>query len=230
MRTCPSFAPNSPHRTPRANCPAHPHTHSLRPCLGISHPEFGPRTLPITRRSPSPSHGSARAPCRLPHIRRPLNQAGAAAFVQQMATMMSANLHDFAYFPGAPADKFKLAKLASLLLDNPEDWKNVDERGVEHPYGVLQNYVLYSFAYIADTQPEKLKYSTNGEHVVFDTRLTSSLAAAERSAAASVAAQKLMPIYMLFGKNRNVGMQPWCFQGWCAHVCRGESIGRVTQG
>jgi hypothetical protein len=35
-----------------------------------------------------------------------LNQAGAAAFVQQMATMMSASL-DF-----APADKFKLAMLA----------------------------------------------------------------------------------------------------------------------
>ena len=142
--------------------------------------------------------------------------------IQKESTLylMSANLLDFsyfpgAYFPGAPADKFKLAKLASLLLDNPEDWKNVDERGIEHPYGVLQNYINYSFAYIADTQPEKLKYSTNGEHVVFDTRLTSSLAAAQKSTNAQVAAQKLEPIYMLFEKNRNVGMQPWCFQGWC---------------
>jgi len=137
--------------------------------------------------------------------------------IQKESTLylMSANLLDFSYFPGAPADKFKLAKLASLLLDNPEDWKNVDERGIEHPFGVLQNYINYSFAYIADTQPEKLKYSTNGEHVVFDTRLTSSLAAAQKSTNAQVAAQKLEPIYMLFEKNRNVGMQPWCFQGWC---------------
>jgi hypothetical protein len=44
----------------------------------------------------------------------PFDQAGAAAHVQQMATTMSANLLDFEYFPGAPADKFKLAKLASL--------------------------------------------------------------------------------------------------------------------
>ena len=58
--------------------------------------------------------------------------------IQKESTLylMSANLLDFSYFPGAPADKFKLAKLASLLLDNPEDWKNVDERGIEHPFGV----------------------------------------------------------------------------------------------
>ena len=68
----------------------------------------------------------------------------------------------------------KLETLVPQLLDNPADWKTLDKNGIKQPYFVLENYIKYSFAYIVHSQPDKLKYSTNGEWAVFNTRLTSS--------------------------------------------------------
>jgi hypothetical protein len=77
-----------------------------------------------------------------------------------MAT--KANISEFAYFPPPPgasggrarwSDRFQLPELARLLLDNEQDWKSVDEYGVEDKYGALCKYVQYSFAYIVETHP-----------------------------------------------------------------------------
>jgi hypothetical protein len=62
---------------------------------------------------------------------------------------------------------------------------------VEDKYGALCKYVQYSFAYIVETQPEKLKCSADEQWVVFDTRLTSSFELL------------LEPIYMLFQKSQS---------------------------
>ena len=145
--------------------------------------------------------------------------------MKQMAT--KANISEFAYFPPPPgasggrarwSDRFQLPELARLLLDNEQDWKSVDEYGVEDKYGALCKYVQYSFAYIVETQPDKLKCSANDQWVVFDTRLTSSFELL------------LEPIYMLFQKNHNdrpPHNQPWYFKKWCVgwgHVLRETSL------
>lgn len=144
-----------------------------------------------------------------------------STWLKQMAT--KAYISEFAYFPNPPAprtgqtgwsDRFQLPELARLLLDNETDWKSVDEYGVEDKYGALCKYVQYSFAYIMETQPEKLKYSADEQWVVFDTRLTSSFELL------------LEPIYMLFQKNHNARPphnQSWYFKKWCVgwgHVLR----------
>ena len=148
-----------------------------------------------------------------------------STWLKQMAT--KAYISEFAYFPNPPAprtgqtgwsDRFQLPELARLLLDNETDWKSVDEYGVEDKYGALCKYVQYSFAYIMETQPEKLKYSADEHWVVFDTRLTSSFELL------------LEPIYMLFQKNHNARPphnQSWYFKKWCVgwgHVLRETSL------
>ena len=174
VRTCPSFAPNSPHPTPRELPRALAHAFPA-PLPWHLPTGFWPRTLP------------------------------------QMAKRIDPDILQFAFFPGD--DKFRLDELASVL-EKTDDWKSVDEDGKEHRYGILYNYILYSFAYIVDTQVDVLKFSADDQWVVFHTRLTSSdLLGYE-------------PVYMLFQKNRQLGRQPWYFHDWC--VGWGQVIKKTT--
>jgi hypothetical protein len=154
------------HTLPRGSAPRIRPTraHSTLEHTGAAAAGFKPTTESSAAADPGSATGSQ-------HLR-------GATWLKQMAT--KANISEFAYFPPPPgasrswSDRFQLPELARLLLDNEQDWKSVDEYGVEDKYVALCKYVQYSFAYIVETQPHKLKCSADDQWVVFNTRLTSS--------------------------------------------------------
>lgn len=115
-------------------------------------------------------------------------------------------LYKFAYLGTPEAFSKKLNILKNLAMPEVWDWQNQNSETAEQENSILRNYIHYTFNKIneefksaKDEKEKQRKISTSEQHACFNTGLFT---------------RNYAPIFMFFSKNKNVGKQPWFFEGF----------------